>query len=99
MIYPVSQLPLLFRTVTRIMPLRAYAAAFRPAVEGTLAMSVVVTAVRLLLPRPVGRADAALPLAAQVVAGAATYALVLWLRHRGRIDTLLAMRRQATRAG
>ncbi len=94
-IYPISQLPVLWRTVTRIMPARVYAGAFRPAVEGTLAMCVTVAAVRLLLPRPTGRADAALPLAAQIAIGAGTYALVLWLRHRGRLEALLALRRQA----
>jgi PST family polysaccharide transporter len=83
----VVALPILLRVRKRIgLTLRAYAAAFWPAVSGCLAMAGLVLTVKAYL---IGQIDPGVLLAIEVAVGALAYCGVVLLFHRSRLDGLV----------
>jgi O-antigen/teichoic acid export membrane protein len=94
--YPIIVAPLFWRTFRRIqMSVREYFAAIRAPLGASMLMAVAVLVLRhVLLLRFSQRAL----LAAEVLAGAVTYAAILWLFHRRRLQALYATIRGAREA-
>jgi teichuronic acid exporter len=94
--YPVVVVPLYARTFRKIgMPVREYFASLRPALDGSLAMIVVVSVMKWALPP-------GWPLymrfALEVTGGAAAYLTVLSVLHADRLRSFLSLYRRS-RAG
>lgn len=87
--YPLVLLPLYRKTLTTIeMNVVAYLRCLRPALEATLVMVIAVALLRYALPQshlPIVR------LVSEIIVGMISYAVTLWMRHRGRMLSLARM--------
>ena len=93
-VYPLSVVPLLWRTFALVVSPRAYAGAILPALQSVAVMTLVVLGIGAALP-PRTPLLAAIGVLLQVVGGAASYAGVLWFAHRDRTRQLLGALRAA----
>lgn len=91
-VYPLIAIPLYVRTFRRIgMSAREYVGAVRPALDGSIAMAVVVGALKWALPLawPLN-----LRFGLQVLAGAAAYVLVIVALHGDRLRAFKSLARR-----
>ena len=87
--YPIVVIPLYRETLRTVdMPLKEYAVSLRPAVEGSIAMTIAVVAVRQL---PSTNQPLIVRLILEIVSGAAAYAGTLLLLHRERMLAFLRL--------
>ena len=87
-VYPLSVVPLLWRTFQRLLSPGDYVRAMLPALHGVAVMTAVVLGVGAALPARTPLLAAA-GVALQVLAGAAAYSAVQWFGHRERTRYLL----------
>jgi PST family polysaccharide transporter len=88
--YPVALAPLYWRAIrTGLVDGRGYLIALAPAIEGTVAMAVVVMAARSALIAS-GWSSHVVLLVLEIVTGIVTYSLYLLVRHRGRVRDAVA---------
>jgi PST family polysaccharide transporter len=91
-VYPLVALPLYARAFRKIgMPVRAYLAAVRPALDGSLAMIAAVSMVKWTMPSawPVS-----VRFGVEVIAGAAAYLIVVSVLHAERLRSFLSLYRR-----
>jgi teichuronic acid exporter len=86
--YPFIAIPLAVKTFRTIdMPFSEYLQALRPALDGTIAMSVAVISLKYLLPHGV---PMLIQLILEIAAGALVYCGTIFLFHRSRVMAFLS---------
>ena len=93
--YPWVVLPLYRKAFAAIkMNVMDYLRPLRPALEGTVVMTIAVVLVRHALP---GNWTVSVRFVLEILTGVLFYAATLWLRHRERISTIVQMVKTARR--